>query len=133
MVGKSRELEALAAAYMANSSLNSNPFTMALNGVVDAAVNGGVNMYRTTFFVPEYIQKNPEHKKWVEELKEALMQQVRAAPPARAQPNRARTLTLARMRVRGWRRWAGARGEPMCHRPRRDRSAGHAPAPRQAR
>lgn len=92
MVGKSRELEALAAAYMTNSSLNSNPFTMALNGVVDAAVNGGVNMYRTTFFVPEYIQKNPDHKRWVEELREALMQQVCARPAAA--PCAPQTLTL---------------------------------------
>jgi len=63
--------------YMSQPTLNCNPFTMALNGVVDAPVNGGVNMYRTTFFTKEYLDKNPSHKEWVEQLKQELMRQVR--------------------------------------------------------
>ena len=31
---------------------NINPFTMALNGVIDAAVNGGVGKYSEVFFAP---------------------------------------------------------------------------------
>jgi hypothetical protein len=75
MSGKTQELEALAASYMADPTLKSNPFTMALNGVVDAAVNGGVTMYRTTFFAPSYLEKNPDHRAWVDQLRTAILQQ----------------------------------------------------------
>ena len=77
MIGKTRELEGLMVKHMTSPELNCNPFTMALNGAVDAPVNGGVNMYRTTFFNPQYLEKNPDHAAWVEELKAELARQVR--------------------------------------------------------
>ncbi|KAJ6249400.1 dedicator of cytokinesis [Anaeramoeba flamelloides] len=55
---------------------NVNPFTMALNGVIDAAVNGGVFKYIDAFFVEEYLQQNPKHTPLVEKLRRLLKEQL---------------------------------------------------------
>ncbi|EFA80783.1 DOCK family protein [Heterostelium album PN500] len=52
----------------------SNLLTMALDGVVDAAVSGGVNMYRV-FFSLSYIQENSGHLQLLHSLKSILLQQ----------------------------------------------------------
>jgi len=36
-----------------------NNFTMVLNGVIDAAVSGGVDNYRKVFFSDDFIRANP--------------------------------------------------------------------------
>ncbi|GAM21079.1 hypothetical protein SAMD00019534_042540 [Acytostelium subglobosum LB1] len=46
---KCEDLEEMVTKYENNSQLNLNPLAMALNGVIDAAVNGGINMYKEAF------------------------------------------------------------------------------------
>jgi len=58
MHAKNEELHFLCQKYRASSE-NVNPLTMSIKGAVDAAVNGGVPMYRAAFFGPEY-------KEWLE-------------------------------------------------------------------
>eukprot|EP01094_Clydonella_sp_ATCC50884_P020570 TRINITY_DN4306_c0_g2_i1.p1 TRINITY_DN4306_c0_g2~~TRINITY_DN4306_c0_g2_i1.p1 ORF type:complete len:1653 (+),score=406.29 TRINITY_DN4306_c0_g2_i1:578-4960(+) len=50
--------------------------TMALNGVIDAEVNGGVKMYSQAFFVDEYLRENPDDAGNVARLKEVLRDSV---------------------------------------------------------
>jgi len=45
---------------------------MALNGVIDAEVNGGVKKYQSAFFSDAYMKENSEDKPKVEALKAAL-------------------------------------------------------------
>ena len=42
---KNREIQALTSQYSANKTLNINPLSMLLNGVIDAAVMGGLSNY----------------------------------------------------------------------------------------
>jgi len=52
-------------------------FTMGLKGVIDAAVNGGVDKYREAFFSSEFDSvAPPEQLKFVPDLKKALLEQV---------------------------------------------------------
>ena len=43
-----------------NPGMSINPLTMALNGVLDAAVMGGTDMYRKAFFSDEYMDAHPD-------------------------------------------------------------------------
>lgn len=53
-----------------NSNQSLNSLTMALNGVIDAEVNGGVKKYQEAFFTDEYCRKgNINH---IQQLKVAL-------------------------------------------------------------
>ncbi|KAJ3267422.1 hypothetical protein HK104_005917, partial [Borealophlyctis nickersoniae] len=58
--------------------VNVNPFTMALNGAVDAPVNGGIPMYRRAFLTPEYRveAEKMERGHLVEMLQRAIEEQV---------------------------------------------------------
>eukprot|EP00002_Diphylleia_rotans_P033952 TRINITY_DN726_c0_g1_i1.p1 TRINITY_DN726_c0_g1~~TRINITY_DN726_c0_g1_i1.p1 ORF type:complete len:1627 (-),score=400.74 TRINITY_DN726_c0_g1_i1:247-5127(-) len=51
-------------------------FSMLLNGMIDAAVNGGVNKYRDAFFSQEYASENPDKIVFVTLLKDELRNQV---------------------------------------------------------
>eukprot|EP01133_Synstelium_polycarpum_P014184 gene14184-16724_t len=70
---KNRQLETIFDSTRAAKEWSNN-LTMALNGVVDAAVSGGVNMYRV-FFSMAYAQDNPGHLKLLCRLKSILMTQ----------------------------------------------------------
>jgi hypothetical protein len=50
--------------------------SMLLNGVIDAAVNGGVYKYADAFFRPEYVADNPADADLVADLREALEKQM---------------------------------------------------------
>jgi len=76
MRNKNKELRTFEMKYSENRTQNCNPFTMALNGVVDAPVNGGVAMYRTSFFSETYVKENPHHQKMVLELQQEIDEQV---------------------------------------------------------
>ncbi|CAO3596942.1 unnamed protein product [Absidia cylindrospora] len=81
MNNKTHELISLEknySAYLTNSHIpcNLNPFSMALNGAVDAPVNGGVTLYKKTFLSPYFLKKNPDMLKWVDQLKSAIDDQV---------------------------------------------------------
>lgn len=53
MVNKNKELQDIIGAHAKDPSLNVNPLTMCLNGVIDAAVMGGTDKYREAFFGPK--------------------------------------------------------------------------------
>jgi len=76
MVNKNVELGEMIQKYERGTETNISPFTMVLKGVIDAAVNGGVNLYKQAFFVPEYVLQNPSHVGSVEMLKKCLSEQV---------------------------------------------------------
>ncbi|CAO3587767.1 unnamed protein product [Absidia cylindrospora] len=71
-------LEKTYSAYLKNSEadVNLNPFSMALNGAVDAPVNGGVPLYKKAFLSPYYGKKHPGMRHLVEKLKKAIDEQV---------------------------------------------------------
>jgi len=48
---------------------------MCLNGVIDAAVNGGVSRYQEAFFVKEYILSHPEDGEKIARLRELMLEQ----------------------------------------------------------
>ncbi|KAH8549128.1 hypothetical protein BGW37DRAFT_121469 [Umbelopsis sp. PMI_123] len=55
---------------------NINPFSMALNGAVDAPVNGGVPMYKMAFLSGSFAKQNPDMLDWVERLRDTIDNQV---------------------------------------------------------
>lgn len=57
-------------------SVNISPFSMALNGAVDAPVNGGVALYRKAFLTDAYWEKNPDMRPWARRLRDAIHDQV---------------------------------------------------------
>ncbi|KAI8336596.1 hypothetical protein BC941DRAFT_427545 [Chlamydoabsidia padenii] len=81
MNNKTKELTALEktySVYLSNkqASFNLNPFSMSLNGAVDAPVNGGVPLYKKAFLSPYYVKKHPGMRNWVDQLKKAIDEQV---------------------------------------------------------
>lgn len=59
-----------------DSSLSINPLSMMLNGIVDAAVMGGLNNYEKAFFNDTYIQQHPEDHERIEVLKHLIALQM---------------------------------------------------------
>lgn len=58
MKDKNTELQAVIMEKSTSPALSINPLTMALNGVLDAAVMGGTDMYRKAFFTNKYLDAN---------------------------------------------------------------------------
>ena len=52
--------------------------TMALNGIIDAEVNGGIQKYREAFLTPEYLEINPGNEaiEDTQRLKNAIKQSI---------------------------------------------------------
>ncbi|CAO3663881.1 unnamed protein product [Rhizopus stolonifer] len=80
MENKNKELVSLEKKYAAylvsRSSVNINPFSMSLNGAVDAPVNGGVPLYKKAFLSQEYWNKHPEMRPLITRLQKAIVDQV---------------------------------------------------------
>ncbi|KAI8846141.1 dedicator of cytokinesis-domain-containing protein [Chytridium lagenaria] len=57
------------------ASRNVNLFTMALNGAVDAPVNGGVPMYRKAFLNGQYKKDNPSSGVYIDMLEKSIDEQ----------------------------------------------------------
>ncbi|XP_074619689.1 dedicator of cytokinesis protein 1-like isoform X2 [Acropora palmata] len=74
---KNKELERIIARLSADKSQSVNPLSMILNGVIDAAVMGGIAKYEEAFFKPEFLTKNPKDKDLVNRLKGAIEKQVK--------------------------------------------------------
>lgn len=72
---KNKELSTLINQYQADDSLSLNPLSMLLNGVIDAAVMGGISNYEKIFFTKKYITENPDHTIYIDILKEAIVEQ----------------------------------------------------------
>lgn len=49
---------------------------MALNGVIDAAVMGGIAKYQEAFFSDGYLLSNPDDEDYVNALHRVIIQQV---------------------------------------------------------
>ena len=58
------------------SSASINGLTMALNGVIDAEVNGGIKKYQEAFFSPEFLQENPNNENNIIRIKQALRESI---------------------------------------------------------
>lgn len=78
MSTKNDELKEIIAKYSSSNaaSLPLNPFTMVLNGVIDAAVSGGVAMYQKAFLTPQFAQANPDCADKITQLKRNIVYQV---------------------------------------------------------
>ncbi|XP_037792049.1 dedicator of cytokinesis protein 4-like [Penaeus monodon] len=61
--------------YRANPQDNIQPFTMRLQGTIDAAVNGGIAKYQDAFFGPDYLVVYPEYADHVNRLKVLISDQ----------------------------------------------------------
>lgn len=82
MENKNNELTSLEKKYSVylnqlGTNININPFSMSLNGAVDAPVNGGVPLYKKAFLSKSYWDKNPEMRPWIQRLQDAIYQQVK--------------------------------------------------------
>ncbi|XP_061495992.1 dedicator of cytokinesis protein 4 isoform X4 [Rhineura floridana] len=72
---KNLQLRTLISQCQTRQMQNINPLTMCLNGVIDAAVNGGVARYQEAFFVKEYILNHPEDGEKITCLRELMLEQ----------------------------------------------------------
>ncbi|XP_063105008.1 dedicator of cytokinesis protein 3 isoform X13 [Cavia porcellus] len=74
---KNQELRALISQYQHKQVHgNINLLSMCLNGVIDAAVNGGIARYQEAFFDKDYIIKHPGDAEKITQLKELMQEQV---------------------------------------------------------
>eukprot|EP01087_Luapelamoeba_hula_P009741 TRINITY_DN2543_c0_g2_i1.p1 TRINITY_DN2543_c0_g2~~TRINITY_DN2543_c0_g2_i1.p1 ORF type:complete len:2286 (-),score=503.70 TRINITY_DN2543_c0_g2_i1:137-6166(-) len=53
-----------------------NPLTMQLNGVIDAAVSGGIGKYQRAFLTPSFAHSNPDDVPLTFELKKLIIAQI---------------------------------------------------------
>ncbi|XP_062843151.1 dedicator of cytokinesis protein 3 isoform X2 [Trichomycterus rosablanca] len=74
---KNQELRTLISQYQHKQLHgNINLLSMCLNGVIDAAVNGGIARYQEVFFDKEYITSHPEDTEKIAQLKDLMQEQV---------------------------------------------------------
>ncbi|XP_077433712.1 dedicator of cytokinesis protein 3-like isoform X3 [Vanacampus margaritifer] len=75
---KNQELRTLISRYQLKQphSNNVNLLSMTLNGVVDAAVNGGIARYQEAFFDKDYISGHPQDGGKIGQLKQLMQEQV---------------------------------------------------------
>uniref|UniRef100_A0A8C3YAF5 Dedicator of cytokinesis 3 n=1 Tax=Catharus ustulatus TaxID=91951 RepID=A0A8C3YAF5_CATUS len=74
---KNQELRTLISQYQHKQMHgNINLLSMCLNGVIDAAVNGGIARYQEAFFDKDYITKHPGDAEKISQLKDLMQEQV---------------------------------------------------------
>lgn len=71
-----KELRRLIAQYEAEPHKNINPFSMRLQGIIDANVMGGITKYQEAFLIPEFARQNPEMAMHVGRLKNLIIDQM---------------------------------------------------------
>ncbi|XP_062520437.1 dedicator of cytokinesis protein 2-like [Corticium candelabrum] len=76
MTSKLLELRAILDQYQADATLNINPLSMLLKGMIDAAVMGGFSNYQKVFFVSTYLEENPDDLDMLNKLKQLIHEQV---------------------------------------------------------
>jgi len=74
---KIQQLRRLIGELSRNTNQNINPLSMALNGVIDAAVMGGIAKYQEAFLNDGYLLSNPDDEDYVNALQRVITQQVR--------------------------------------------------------
>ncbi|CAH0555056.1 unnamed protein product [Brassicogethes aeneus] len=72
-----KELKQLIKIYTLEPKRNLNPFTMRLQGIIDANVQGGISKYQQAFFTSEFEKIFPEHMMYVSILKELILNATR--------------------------------------------------------
>uniref|UniRef100_A0A672JAK8 Dedicator of cytokinesis 4b n=1 Tax=Salarias fasciatus TaxID=181472 RepID=A0A672JAK8_SALFA len=72
---KNLQLRTLITQCQSRQMQNINPLTMCLNGVIDAAVNGGLARYQEAFFVKDYMMNHPEDGEKIGRLRELMFEQ----------------------------------------------------------
>ncbi|XP_015108826.1 dedicator of cytokinesis protein 3 isoform X1 [Diachasma alloeum] len=70
------ELRRLVAQYTAEPHRNINPFSMRLQGIIDANVMGGITKYQEAFLTAEFSRQNPEMVPHVNKLKNLILDQM---------------------------------------------------------
>ncbi|KAK2187560.1 hypothetical protein NP493_162g07017 [Ridgeia piscesae] len=73
---KNNELRQLVTQHLLNKNLTLKPLTMRLNGVLDAAVNGGISKYQDAFFSEEFALTHPQFGGHTVRLKALFLEQV---------------------------------------------------------
>eukprot|EP00698_Gefionella_okellyi_P019378 TRINITY_DN5933_c0_g1_i1.p1 TRINITY_DN5933_c0_g1~~TRINITY_DN5933_c0_g1_i1.p1 ORF type:complete len:1635 (-),score=396.60 TRINITY_DN5933_c0_g1_i1:118-4926(-) len=73
---KNSDIAALITKHKQEGAVNMNKFTMTLNGVVDAAVSGGVENYRRCFYQMPFVQANPDSVPVLKQLQVVLAEQL---------------------------------------------------------
>lgn len=81
VTAKTSELETLEKKYLSirkvsTGKINTNRLSMALNGAVDAPTEGGIPLYKSTFFAPEYAAAHADQQAAIDELRQAIDAQV---------------------------------------------------------
>ena len=76
MENKNQEIQLQTTIYSADRTLSINPLSMLLNGVIDAAVMGGIGNYEKIFFNPVYASEHPEDVERVKKLRSLIEEQV---------------------------------------------------------
>ncbi|CAH1968130.1 unnamed protein product [Acanthoscelides obtectus] len=71
------ELKQLILLHSLDPKRNLNPFTMRLQGIIDANVQGGISKYQQAFFTKEFAKLYPEHKVYADTLKELIINATR--------------------------------------------------------
>jgi len=73
---KNQDLRDLIVNNIVSPKENVSPLSMMLNGILDAAVMGGIANYEKAFMTDAYLEKYPEDEKYVQNLKSCICQQV---------------------------------------------------------
>jgi len=80
MINKNKELsEKIESAQTASAGpIDLNPLSMLLNGMIDAAVNGGTQKYIEAFMFPDFLQSNKDEAsgRYQQALKQSLRDQI---------------------------------------------------------
>nr|CAD7403082.1 unnamed protein product [Timema cristinae] len=71
-----KELRQLINTYTIDRKRNINPFSMRLQGIIDANVMGGITKYQQAFFVSEFTKLHPEFSDHVFRLKTLTLDQI---------------------------------------------------------
>jgi dedicator of cytokinesis protein 1 len=76
MEKSNKSLTELILSHRSDPKLTLHPLTMKLQGIVDAAVNGGISNYEKAFFTDRYLLEHPEDADSVSELQELFALQI---------------------------------------------------------
>lgn len=81
IIAKTGELKDMTAKVAGGTTANpvdANPLSMCLNGIIDAAVNGGTKLYIEAFMGKDFLEENPSEKfvHLQQNLKKSLLDQL---------------------------------------------------------
>lgn len=76
MESANKSLTEMILSYKADVNLPLHPLSMKLNGIVDAAVNGGINNYEKAFFTERYLVEHADDGPLVDQLKDLFARQI---------------------------------------------------------